>query len=155
MAECLLKKTEVDLLANQIVTTGKGGKIVRRPITTAMRRILIAEMANPTEWVFTYRAQRARKGICARGQRLPITKAGLKTVWKRADLPEDLRFHDLRHDFGTKLLRKTQNLRLVQKALGHADIKTTVKYAHVLDEEVRQGMESIEAPRAQKKDKTA
>jgi integrase len=154
MAECLLKKAEVDLRAGQIRTKGKGGVDVTRPITTAMRKILVEQMANPTEYVFTYRARRARDGH-ARGERRPITVSGLKTVWKRSGVPDDLRFHDLRHDFGTKLLRKTHNLKLVQKALGHADIKTTTKYAHVLDEEVRQGMELVEAPRAAKKEKSA
>ena len=60
----------------------------------------------------------------------------------------DLRFHDLRHDFATKLLRTTGNLRLVQKALGHASIKTTERYAHVLDEEVAQAMERVAESRS-------
>ena len=55
----------------------------------------------------------------------------------------DFRFHDLRHDFATKLLRETGNLKLVQKALNHASIKTTTRYAHVLDEEVADGMEAV------------
>ena len=41
----------------------------------------------------------------------------------------DFRFHDIRHDVGTKLLRATGNLKLVQKALGHANLKTTARYA--------------------------
>src|SRR5262249_55638184 len=47
-----------------------------------------------------------------------------------------LRFHDFRHDFGTKLLRATGNLKLVQRALNHTNIKTTTRYAHVLDDQV-------------------
>jgi site-specific recombinase XerD len=57
------------------------------------------------------------------------------------------RFHDHRHDFATKLLRETGNLRLVQKALGHASIKTTTRYAHVLDSEVADAMERVAARR--------
>ena len=55
----------------------------------------------------------------------------------------DFRFHDFRHDFGTKLLRVTGNLKLVQKTLNHASIKTTTRYAHVLDAEVADGMEAV------------
>ncbi len=46
-----------------------------------------------------------------------------------------MRFHDLRHDVGTKLLRQTGNLKLVQQVLNHRDIKTTTRYAHVLEHE--------------------
>ena len=59
----------------------------------------------------------------------------------------DLRLHDLRHDFCTKLLRATRNLKLVQKAVGHSNINTTAKYAHVLDDEIGEGMEAMEAKR--------
>ena len=59
-----------------------------------------------------------------------------------------MRFHDLRHDFATKLLRHSGNLRLVQKALGHASIKTTERYAHVLDSEVAEAMEAVAKSRS-------
>lgn len=44
--------------------------------------------------------------------------------------------HILRHTFATDLLRKTKNIRLVQKALGHSDVSTTMIYTHVFDEEL-------------------
>ena len=56
---------------------------------------------------------------------------------------KDFRFHDFRHDFGTKLLRDTGNLKLVQRALNHADIKSTLRYAHVLDEDVAAAVERV------------
>lgn len=149
LAECLLTKDKIHLAEGYLATIGKGGKMVRRPITGEMRAILAVELQNPTEWVFTYRAARAKKGPGGypRGAALPITASGLKTLWRRArskrgaKLPADLHFHDLRHDFATKLLRATGNLKLVQKSLGHADISTTTKYAHVHDDEILAGME--------------
>jgi integrase len=68
------------------------------------------------------------------------TKAGVK----------DFRFHDYRHDFGTKLLRETGNLKLVQKALNHRDIKSTLRYAHVLDTDVADAVEAIAKARTAK-----
>jgi site-specific recombinase XerC len=162
MNECLLRKGEVNLTGGFIETTGKGRRKVRRPITTEMRRILMAEMANPTDHVFTYVAQRDRRGKNGwkAGDRRPITESGLKTLWRRARyneeraLPADLKFHDMRHDFGTKLLRATGNLKLVQKAIGHARIETTTRYAHVLNDEVRQGMETASRRRKESRKKS-
>jgi integrase len=47
---------------------------------------------------------------------------------KRADLRK-LRFHDLRHTFGTRMIAKA-DIRRVQEWMGHADIQTTTKYLH-------------------------
>jgi site-specific recombinase XerD len=60
---------------------------------------------------------------------------------------KDFRFHDKRHDFATKLLRDTGNLKLVQKALNHAKIETTLKYAHVLQDEVSAAVERVQKSR--------
>lgn len=46
-----------------------------------------------------------------------------------------------RHDFATKLLRQTGNLKLVSRALNHADIKTTMRYAHVVEDDIRAALE--------------
>jgi integrase len=85
-----------------------------------------------------------------KGERYPITYAGVQTYWRRLRKRSGVigfRFHDYRHDFATKLLRETGNLHLVQKALGHASIKTTTRYAHVLDSEVAEAMEAVAARR--------
>ena len=47
---------------------------------------------------------------------------------KRAELRK-LRFHDLRHTFGTRMIAKA-DIRRVQEWMGHADIQTTMKYLH-------------------------
>jgi integrase len=40
-----------------------------------------------------------------------------------------LRFHDLRHTFGTRMIAKA-DIRWVQEWLGHADIQTTMRCLH-------------------------
>jgi integrase len=47
---------------------------------------------------------------------------------KRARLRR-LRFHDLRHTFGTRMIGKA-DIRRVQEWMGHSDIQTTMKYLH-------------------------
>ena len=46
----------------------------------------------------------------------------------RAEL-RPLRFHDLRHTFGTRMIAKA-DIRRVQEWMGHADVQTTMKYLH-------------------------
>jgi site-specific recombinase XerD len=51
--------------------------------------------------------------------------------------------HTLRHTFATDMLRKTKNLRLVQKALGHESLTTTQIYTHVCDDELEEAMKGL------------
>jgi integrase len=140
LKECLLRWSEVDWGARQIRKLGKGGKLVTTPITPTIREILWPLRGHHAEFVFTYIEVRDH------GQRHPLTSVGVQTAWhrlrKRAGVI-GFRFHDLRHDFGTKLLRETGNIKLVQRALNHADLKSTTRYAHVLDSEVADAMERV------------
>jgi len=145
--ECLsLRWSEVDWGAAQIRKSGKGGRLVALPITSTIREILWPLRSHHPEFVFTYVVQRTRGGR-VQGQRYPLTLEGIKTAWrrlrKRAGV-DGFRFHDFRHNVGTKLLRETGNLKLVQRALNHADIATTTRYAHVLDAEIAAAMESVD-----------
>jgi hypothetical protein len=148
-AESLLRWSQVDLAGARITTTGKGGRPVFLPITSEMNNILVSRRGHHETFVFTYVAKAAGKragSLRERGERYPITVHGLKTHWRRRRAlagVKDFRWHDNRHDFGTKLLRATKNLKLVMRGLNHANITTTVKYAHVLDDELRAGMEAM------------
>ena len=55
------------------------------------------------------------------------------TAIKRAGL-RPLRFHDLRHTFGTRMIGKA-DIRRVQEWMGHADVQTTMKYLHYVPRE--------------------
>jgi site-specific recombinase XerD len=43
----------------------------------------------------------------------------------------DLRVHDLRHSFASFLVNGGRSIYEVQKILGHSQIKTTQRYAHL------------------------
>lgn len=66
--------------------------------------------------------------------RRAVSKAGV----------ENFHVHDLRHTAATRLLRTTGNLVMSQKLLGHSQITTTTRYAHVTKDDLRQAMEDVE-----------
>ena len=55
----------------------------------------------------------------------------------------NLRWRDLRHTTATRLLKATGNLALVQHLLGHASVTTTMRYAHVMTEDLEAGMREV------------
>jgi len=65
-----------------------------------------------------------------------------KPALKRAEI-KDLRFHDLRHDFGSKLTMNGTDIRTVQELMGHKDIRMTLRYSHLSPEHLREAVESL------------
>ncbi|KAB2890962.1 MAG: site-specific integrase [Desulfobulbaceae bacterium] len=57
-----------------------------------------------------------------------------KKALKAANIQQHYSIHSARHTYATMLLAKTNNLRFVQKQLGHASINMTALYADVLPE---------------------
>lgn len=152
-AETLLLWSEVDWGERLITTTGKGGKSIRVAITPAIRALLWPLRGHHPDSVFTYIAARTIDKVIrgkryrfVKGERYPITLSGLNSQWKRtrkAAGVSGFRFHDYRHDFASKLMRQEKNPKLVQRALHHADIKTTMRYMHLLDDDVGNAMERL------------
>jgi integrase len=150
LKECFLRWPEVQWDTRQIVKLGKGGKRVTVSVTPTIREILWPLQGHHPEHVFTFVARHTHDGR-VKGQRCPLTYDFVQVYWqhlcKKAGVV-GFRFHDYRHDLGTKLLRETGNLKLVQRALNHADIKSTLRYAHVLDSEVADALERVAKSRS-------
>lgn len=51
--------------------------------------------------------------------------------------------HDFRHHTGMAALRATGNIRMAQRLLGHADIKSTMVYAHAVEADVREALKAM------------
>ena len=56
----------------------------------------------------------------------------------------DLRFHDLRHTFASRLAMAGKDLYLIQKLLGHREPRMVQRYAHHSVESLRDGIEILE-----------
>jgi len=69
----------------------------------------------------------------------------IKQAGKAAGIKKIISSHTLRHSFATHLLQNGVDIRTVQSQLGHADVKTTEIYTHVL----KQGADGVKSPLSQ------
>lgn len=140
-----LRWSDIDLDAGLINFRLKGARSMRFPVNAEMRAFLSslprADTLPHARHVLTYLNQRRLEP-----QRHRITASGgIMTVFRDAlDAAEieDFRFHDLRHSFATRLLRQTGNLKLVSRLLGHTQIETTMRYAHVVMTDLESAMDN-------------
>jgi site-specific recombinase XerD len=72
---------------------------------------------------------------------------GLQKHFKRAcvvaALPDHYSIHSTRHTYGTLLYQSTNNLREVQKQLGHSKVTTTAIYADVTKEDIQRDVNKV------------
>jgi len=141
-----LRWRDIDLNSGKVmVRQGKGAK--DRTLWTgeenlsalvAWRERQLAECSGAPENVFTTKAGG------------PLSPRYVQRMVKRyaakAGIEKDVHPHTLRHSFATDLYRETTNLRLTQKALGHASVATTQVYTHIVDEELEGALKSFRQP---------
>ena len=147
LSECFLQWDQIDWTARTITVVQKGKRKHTIPLTSAMIAIITPQRGNHPVQVFTYRCARTNRTTeHVKGERYPVTYEGMKTAWRRTRGKagaDDMRFHDNRHSFASRLIRRTGNLKAAQKMLGHADISTTARfYAHVDMDDLRALLES-------------
>jgi len=78
------------------------------------------------------------------GQRRKTIQTGFKAACRRAGIT-DLRFHDLRHTFGSDLINSGADLQTVKLLMGHKNIASTVRYVHPTEEHLRKFIEAQDA----------
>jgi len=69
-----------------------------------------------------------------------VLESGLQKAVKvavdRADIMKRIGCHTFRHSFATHMLEDGVNIRVVQELMGHADVKTTEIYTHVMEKDI-------------------
>ena len=120
----------------------------RQQETIAMSPELAEHLRDFISWKGAVNEKTSPKAPIFVGKRGALTVYGLQQIWKgaiaRAGLPKALSIHSARHTVAVHLLRKTSNLRMVQKQLGHASPATTANlYADVRFEDMQEGLAGL------------
>ncbi len=77
---------------------------------------------------------------------LTLTVDGVKSAWRRARVSAGMKhvnFHDLRHSCASIMLGLGVDLYTISKVLGHSNVATTQRYAHLQVDAQRSALERI------------
>ncbi len=110
----------------------KSSKIRTIPINNKLKEILKYVIKVDSDRVF----------CDSNGRSIGSIKTAFNNAVRRAGI-RHCRFHELRHTFASRLIEKGVNIVTVKELLGHADIRTTMRYSHPAPEYKRQAVESL------------
>jgi len=126
----LIKPAAIDSARMQIhVVQGKGKKDRYTVLSTKTLELLRVYYKYDKPSCFLFEAQ-GKKGQFLSGSTLNKI---VKQSAVKAGIKKQVSFHTLRHCFATHLLEKGVNLRLIQQFMGHASLKTTAIYLHLVN----------------------
>lgn len=137
-----LKWRDINLMTGQLkVVEGKGAKDrilwISDSIVEELRiwKEKQSKKLGICELVFT---TNSKKKLDDRNVRRMVCKYCFK-----AGINKNISPHTFRHTYASDLLRATKNIRLVQKALGHEDLSTTMIYTHIVDNEFEEALKKL------------
>lgn len=128
---CALRITDIDSDRMQVLIAaakGKKDRYVNLPasILTALREYYLNY--KPKQYLF--------EGQFGDKYSIRSAQEVFKQCLRRAGINKNVGIHSLRHSFATHLLEAGTDISLIQKLLGHNDIKTTLIYTHVSNKTV-------------------
>ena len=134
---------DINLSAQQLSIKGsnaKSGKTRHVPLNSdAMSALNLWRKQSPSADVLVFPSAKGTKIV------------DIKTAW--AKLLRDakiatFRWHDMRHDFASRLVMASVDLNTVRELLGHADLKITLRYAHLAPEHKASAVEKLVSQQA-------
>jgi excisionase family DNA binding protein len=133
-----MKWADVDLTKREIrIPESKSGRMRTLPINSILYYALyqLRQANGSHEHVFPNPDT---------GKPYTDVKRSFRSACKRAGI-KNLRFHDLRHTFASRLVRKGVDLVIIKELMGHASIVTTQRYLHSQAKEKKAAVETLAA----------
>lgn len=133
-----LEWSDIDFERGIITVTAKGKEHTKNyrnreiPMTEQLIDCLKA-IPRVSNWVFAKENGERHAGWIIKSLENTANKAGIKRFT----------FHALRHTFGSHLVMDGVDLPTVQKLMGHADISTTMIYAHLAPDHLKNAIERL------------
>lgn len=116
--------------------TTKQRRLHRTPIsgaTVQLLRKIRARVPENNPWVFPGDVD---------GKPIQEVKRFWHEIREQAGLA-DVRIHDLRHTFASLLVSGGMSLPMIGRLLGHTQVQTTQRYAHLFDDPLRTGLNQV------------
>lgn len=136
-----LSWSDINLTGQQLAikgTNAKSGKTRHIPLNSdAMTALNQWRQQSPANNVLVFPSAKGKKIV------------EIKTAWAkllRDAKIEKFRWHDMRHDFASRLVMAGVHLNTVRELLGHADLKMTLRYAHLAPEHKATAVEKLVKP---------
>lgn len=137
-----LKIANVDLDGRRLTVIGKGDKQRRVPIPQPLADTLglylsqIRPRLPGTEYLFSN--PNSQPSGPHHGKIAPwVMERLVSDLCQEAGVASKTNLHKWRHTYATTVLRKSGDLHTVQRLLGHTSIQTTLRYLHLVDDDLR------------------
>lgn len=133
-----LSWSDVNLSGQQLAIKGanaKSGKTRHIPLNSDA-------MTTLNQWRQQSSAKNELVFPSAKGKKIVEIKTAWAKLLKDAKI-EHFRWHDMRHDFASRLVMAGIDLNTVRELLGHADLKMTLRYAHLAPEHKAAAVEKL------------
>jgi len=137
---CNLKFDDIDWNKNELIVTGKGQKTRIIPVKdyvlhgkqhpSLLNFINHHRCKTHKSYVFTQKSGRMTEAQARKDVKEVARKAGIGWIHP----------HSLRHFYATNLLKHGIHVKIVQIILGHSNIKTTSRYLHAVEYDIRQAI---------------
>ena len=128
-----LKWDDVDLQNNVIAIKGTKTKYDRyMPVSKPLKELLKSIEKNQ-DCLYVFNNKGAKLGNFKRSFKTACRNAGLK----------DLRIHDLRHVFASKMVMNGTSLYITGELLGHRTTQMTKRYSHLVPDTLRKAVDDV------------
>lgn len=128
---------DVDVMTNVLTVKGKGGKVAQIPLHDELRP-MAERMPKDDYWFPSYDPEREEGHVSAHA-----VSAAISGAMARAGV--NATPHQLRHYYATALVAAGVHLRVVQQLMRHESAGTTAGYADVDADQLRRGINQLEA----------